>query len=636
MFDKFFNKIKTYGEKIQNFESVLSSEQLNFVEILEKNVRLEKEIADRTEELYHANKSILTLKHIWSTMNSSEPLSEVLRTIADGMTKDLGYLHAIIFQSFGKAGNEYLKIREASDEEYAAKVKGIVNINPEDIYIPYKIENNPLIKCITTNEIVEVEHATELLEGFALFLPDEHKKAIEKLFSGKAISIIPIIFQDKIFGCMLVISIRSEISDIEKNFLGLFAKQIELAVTIADLFQTIKEQAITDGLTGLYNRRHFDQCLANETKRSLRLKQPFTLITLDLDHLKAINDNYGHSVGDAAIVGIAQILKQNARSIDLPSRFGGEEFGIVLPGIDLDGGLIAAERMRSAIENTTIEGAGRITASIGVGTFLTHTDNVEELLELVDQAMYRAKRNGRNQVQVAQPWDENIWKRQALDSLVSLLSRQMMPINQNLAMELIEKLRNTNLNDKNVDEIIFLVVDEFVNIYKPHYQRGNIKEKMEMIEYIAKELNISQEDIGKYKMAAMVYDIGNVMLPESILLKEGPLDEGERKKLLKHPLVAAKEILAPIGTASNIVALIEHWNENYDGSGYPGILKGDDIPVGTSILVAVNAYFALISPRPYRKAFDKQAALEILNQDEGKKWSPKVIEIINRLILAKK
>jgi len=632
IFSKFFNKIKNYKEIVNEFETAVSAESLSFSQIMEKNAALELEIAQRVEELQQANKSILTLQNIWSTMNSSDPLNEVLKTIAQGMTQNLGYQNAVIFQLYGKNQEAYLKIREKAFSENNNDLKKLLDSIASDFSISIRNKNNALIRTITDKEIKIIRRYDDLFIGTDLHTNKELAAKFKDALVDNALVLIPIIFQKKIFGALSVTSPRKDLSDTELNFLNLFAKQIELAVTIADLFQTIKQQAITDGLTGLYNRRHFDQCITNEAKRSIRLKQPFTLISLDLDHLKVINDNYGHSAGDAAIIGIANALKQNARVIDIPSRFGGEEFGIILPGVDIDGGKVAAERLRATIENTPIEGIGKITASIGVGTLLTHTDNVQELLELVDQAMYRAKRNGRNQVQIAQAWDENIWKRQALDSLIHLLSQRMIPLDEHLTEELIEKLKNTNTSDKNIDDIIFLVVDEFVNIYKPYYQKGNIKDKIDLIVSISKKLEIPQEDIDKFKMAAMVYDISNVMLPESILLKNGPLSETEKTEIINHPISAAKEILAPVGTASNIIALLEHWNEFYDGSGVPGVLKGDEIPIGTAILVAINAYFALTSQRPYRKAFSKTEAIQILSDGSGKKWNPEVINILKQIV----
>lgn len=631
MINKIFNKLKNFGNQIQELETSVTGERKNFMEVFERNLILEKEIAERTEELGQANKSILTLKHIWSTMNSSEPLSEVLKTIVDGMADNMGYLHCFIFQVYGNDKGEYLKIRDAAKNKFAEKVKDTIDAPLESFCIP--LDDNSLMgQAIKECDIKTVNSLSSIFKNSVPQLDEKVINKLDKLFSNRSVSVLPIISQDRPFGCMVVVSIRSEMSDTEKNFLSLFAGQIELAVTIADLFETIREQAITDGLTGLYNRRHFDQCLAIEAKRARRMKQPFSLITLDLDHLKVINDTYGHSAGDAAICSIGDLLKKNARSMDLPSRFGGEEFGIVLPGVDVDGGLLAAERLRSAIETTPVEGVGKITASIGVATFLKHSEDLEELLELADQAMYRAKRSGRNQVQLAQAWDENIWKRQALDSLIRILSKQEIPIDQDLAESLNEKLKAKNAEDKDVDDLIFYVVDEFTKVYNHVYQKGYTKEKIDIAVKIAQKLNLNEEDIVKIKMAAMVYDIGNMLLPESILLKPGPLDDSERREVQKHPIVAAKEILDPMSTAKNIITLIEHLNENYDGSGYPGKLRGESIPIGTRVLVVVDSYFALVSERPYRKAYTSEEAIKILEEGSGYKWDGKIVDLFKTVI----
>ncbi|MFA6988900.1 MAG: diguanylate cyclase [Candidatus Gastranaerophilaceae bacterium] len=636
MLNKFLKKIKNFTSKVNEIETNVSGERKNFMEIFERNLMLEEEIAERTDELSQANKSILTIKHIWSTMNSAEPLSEVLKTIVKGMTEDLGYLQCFIFQVFSNEEEKYLKIREIAKNKFTEKIRESLHASPECFCISMKNTDNIIVSALNDAEIKNSNTFSSIFKGIKPALNSDQLEEIDKMFTNRSISVLPIISQEKPFGCLVVVSIRNEIMDTEKNFLSLFAGQIELAVTIADLFETIREQAITDGLTGLYNRRHFDQCLISEAKRAIRLNQPFTLITLDLDRLKVINDTFGHSAGDSAICIIGDVLKRNARSIDIPARFGGEEFGLVLPGIDVEGGIVAAERLRVAIESARLDGVGQVTASIGVGTFLKHSSNLEEYLELVDQAMYRAKRNGRNQVQLAQAWDENIWKRQAIDSLMNLLSKNTIPIDRNLAESLNEKLRNINVLDKNVDELIFCIVDDFTSAYKNSYNRGSIKQKIELIVKIAQEYNLHQEEIDKIKMAAMVYDLSNMLLPEDILLKPGPLSDGERSQVQKHPIVASKEILEPIGTASNIISFIEHWNENYDGSGHPGRLKGEEIPIGTRILVVVDAYFALICERPYRKSYSIEETIKILEEGVNKKWDGKIVMLLKEIVYSAK
>ena len=204
--------------------------------------------------------------------------------------------------------------------------------------------------------------------------------------------LVPLTSKHIHFGSLIVFSSRESATENELNFLNLFARQIELAITIADLFQAVKEQAVTDGMTGLYNRRYFEEFIKKEAIRSDRQNQKFTVIGLDLDNLKNINDTYGHNYGDIAIKAIAEVLKSNARAIDIAARMGGEEFNLVLPGVDSKGGLVAAERIKKAIQAVKLEKIGKITASLGVATYFEHSDDTDELLELADQAMYEDKR----------------------------------------------------------------------------------------------------------------------------------------------------------------------------------------------------------------------------------------------------
>ena len=160
--------------------------------------------------------------------------------------------------------------------------------------------------------------------------------------------------------------------------------------------------AVTDPLTGLYNRAYFHEALGVEFRRAQRYKHPMTLVLLDLDHFKQVNDNLGHTAGDQALREVSLRLRQTARSTDVVARHGGEEFAMILPETDLEHGLIAAERFRAAVDGATVEGArgGRrsLTISIGVGCFPVHASSMSELMELTDAALYMAKRTGRNRV----------------------------------------------------------------------------------------------------------------------------------------------------------------------------------------------------------------------------------------------
>ena len=403
-----------------------------------------------------------------------------------------------------------------------------------------------------------------------------------------------------------------------------------MAITIAGLFEEVKAQAVTDSLTGLYNRRYFEEYLNKEVRRALRQKQPFSIIGLDLDHLKEINDKYGHAYGDLAIKTVANVLKKNARAIDTAARMGGEEFNVILPGVESEGAMIAAERIRKALEEENLDTIGHITASIGVATFLEHSDNIEDILELTDQAMYTSKRNGRNRVTLAKPISETSWQEVAINAFTDILSRHNIPINSDLTEEIKEKLKNKE--NEIPKEMLYSVADMLTQSYNPLHHKGTVKSKVLLAVSLAKRFDMSKDDIDKLKIAMLLYDIGNLMLPQELLQKTTPLTEEERNHIKEHPLIAAREILQPISYIQDVIPIIEHHHENWDGSGYPSKIAREEIPMTSQIILIVDAYFALTEPRAYRAELTPKQAIEIIKQDAGKKWNTALVQEFVSLI----
>jgi len=635
-FENFSKKLKTFKDKVNVLEDTVLDERKRFKNIFERNLLLEREITERTDELNQANKSLLTLKHIWSTMNSAEPLSEVLSTVINGLSDELGYLYCFVFQVYNFESGTRLKIRAANENNFSAKMHDILESSIFSYDIPINNEENIIVKALKHKEIVNTRSFKSLFNGATPEIEDEKLQAIDNLLGNRAISILPIVVQGDPFGCLITISIRSEIGNTEKNFLSLFAGQIELAVTIANLFEQIKKQAITDGLTGLYNRRHFDQCLTAEVERAVRLSQPFTLITLDLDHLKRINDNYGHSVGDEAIKQIGVVLKKNARSVDIASRFGGEEFAVILPGIDVEGGYVAAERLRVAIAESQIKDNIPISASIGVATFLKHTESIAELLEMADQAMYSAKKNGRNRVEIACKQEETDWQHLIVNTFVELLVKQQIPA----ASQIVKDIQSNKIQNDNLLEIIKCIYYSLSQTCSGQFQNKSIDDKLEMAGKLAEKFDMNENEIEKLKVACVLQNIGNLLVPEKILTKPGPLTKDERKQVLENPILAAKEILRPLKSTGFIINIIEHHHEHWDGTGYPSILSGENIPKGSRILFVIDAYYAMINDRPYRTALSPEKAFEILINGAGTVWDSHVVDkfiaLQKQLIASKK
>ena len=220
--------------------------------------------------------------------------------------------------------------------------------------------------------------------------------------SSQSMIAAPLLHENRLVGLLMVHqcdSVRTWDSS-EIQLVAAIADQVAIAITHAHLFAQVKHQAITDGLTGLYNHIYFKNRLCEEIRLAKRKNTSCSLLMIDLDKLKLINDKFGHPVGDAAIRQIGAILKTLLRSGDTAARYGGEEFAIILPETSLLEAALIADRLCSQIRNTPVPGLGRITTSIGVASYPKHAMEMAELIENADKALYVAKNSGRDQVRL--------------------------------------------------------------------------------------------------------------------------------------------------------------------------------------------------------------------------------------------
>ena len=623
----FFDKFNEVRKKISEVEENLYHGKQDFLEIYERNLQLEQEIEERTRELNIANKRMLTLQNILDMMNSAKPLHNVLDTIVNSIQGELGYIHSSIMRKEQDNKGLYLAVAAEAVNETIKRADNILETPIQARRLAY-LPDGMFAMALENKKIIQ---SRDIRSSLKAIMPDVEDTVIDKILTDKSIRsiiVIPLYAMEKAFGVFCVFSSREELAESETDFLSTFAQQIELAITIADLFEKVKAQAVTDGLTGLYNRRYFEEYLKKEVTRAKRINQPFSIIGLDLDFLKKINDKYGHAYGDLAIKTIADVLKSNARSIDTAARMGGEEFNIILPGVKSDGAMIAAERIRKAIENTNLEKIGNITASIGVATFLEHSDNIDEILELTDQAMYLSKRNGRNRVTLAKPIDETSWQELAVSAFLDILGKRKIPLSEDFKNDLSAKLVSTEPQS----EVLYSVADLLTQVYNPLHVQGGVKLKVLAAVSLAKRFDLSKEEIDNLRIAMLLYDIGNLLVPQEIFRKTAPLTDEEKNSIKEHPVIAAKKILNPISYIQEIIPIIESHHENWDGSGYPANLSKDEIPVSSQIILIVDAFFALIEQRPYRDKMSPAEALELIKQDSGKKWDSALVNEFVALI----
>ena len=222
----------------------------------------------------------------------------------------------------------------------------------------------------------------------------DHSKAIP------SDAVVPLIYQGSFVGLLMV---RSDDpsrvwADNELLLLHTVADQLAVAVNQAHLFAQMQQQALTDGLTGCYNRRSFELQLERDLHLATRMRQPLSLVMLDLDHFKQINDQAGHDAGDVALRMLADTLRAELRAVDTAARFGGDEFVLILPQANHEGAQLVAERLRQRIEETIVPGFGRVTASFGVASFPAHASSRDTLVVAADRALYNSKNAGRNRI----------------------------------------------------------------------------------------------------------------------------------------------------------------------------------------------------------------------------------------------
>jgi diguanylate cyclase (GGDEF)-like protein/putative nucleotidyltransferase with HDIG domain len=379
------------------------------------------------------------------------------------------------------------------------------------------------------------------------------------------------------------------------------ASQAGILIENAQLYAEATIRANTDGLTGLYNHRHFHKCLELEIARGSRFGSIFSLIMLDVDLFKTYNDTYGHLAGDKVLRKIGNYIKGSIRTVDMAFRYGGEEFAIILPESQLDDAYMVAERIRKIIESNMASSAIPITISLGVANWPSDGLMKEEVIACADAALYRSKQTGRNRTCLS----SDILKPEIMVAGTELETRPK-------ALSIIYALAAT--------------VDA-----KDHRTYGHSKKVSDYAVALAQALGLPRDKIATIRAAGLLHDIGKIAIPDSILNKEGPLTEDEWEPVKAHPRLGV-EILRHVIDLINCLPAILHHHERYDGNGYPSGLKGENIPLEARILSIADAYDAITSPRPYHKQLSSQQALDELKRCAGTQFDPELVDIFCKTI----
>lgn len=439
-----------------------------------------------------------------------------------------------------------------------------------------------------------------------VMMPDmDGFEVCRKLKSDHRTASIPVIFIsakdqsiDKIKGLK-----TGAIDYVTKPFdAGELRARIGVVMRITELQRKILSLANTDELTGLLNRRHFFEVFERELLKAKIKGRELTIVMLDIDHFKYINDTYGHIAGDQILKKMGKILHENTYPLDIIARYGGEEFIILMPETSPEQAIQAAERLRETVGNHQWEiGGNRITVTISIGLFAANSrdiKNAEDVIKKADAAMYTAKKRGRNRLI---KWNQ-------LEGGAGIKKEEKTQIKdfrelQNKISALTDQLRSQAMSTISA---FAKAMSMAVNDPYMEYHSRNVKAYSTAI---SEELGLSDEMQERIGNSALLHDLGKIGIPNEILKKTGPLTPEEKQIIRQHP-IGSTQILIPTGFFPKELPIIRHHHERFDGTGYPDGLKGKQIEIGARIIAVADSFDSMTSEQIYCEPKTSEQALQ--------------------------
>ena len=361
---------------------------------------------------------------------------------------------------------------------------------------------------------------------------------------------------------------------------------------IAELETEIARLSARDPLVGsLLTLPAFRAQLDLDVQRAHRYRRPLALAVLDIDRFRRLNMARGHGAGDMVLTGVGGLLAASTRAHDLACRSGGDEFILMLPETHIDEARVVTERILVDLEGLETADQRGVSASVGVAAL--HDDDSDALLGRAHGALALARAEGGGRVKIS---DDAL----ADDAGGQAPAGATPEVVAALAQALEER-------DSYTGEHSGSVVD--------------------LTARVAEALALDSVEVKTIRSAALLHDIGKVGIPDEILHKPGPLDQREWEIMRQHPAIGER-ILRAIPGMGAVARIVRHEHERWDGTGYPDGLAGEAIPIGARIILACDAYHAMISNRPYRRAMNHHTAMSELTTNAGSQFDPKVVEAL--------
>ncbi len=418
----------------------------------------------------------------------------------------------------------------------------------------------------------------------------------------RSIVYLPLMIKEQSIGSLVVASRQPDAFSAKQiRLLEQVALQIATPIENSQLYARAEQRARVDELTGLFNRRHFEERLKEELGRHARQGDVFSIILIDLDGFKTYNDIYGHPSGDTLLGEIAKIITYSVRNADLVFRYGGDEFIVILPGTNMHDGKVVAERVREAIAIEMHKREIAVTCSIGLASYPSDGVIPGELVTVVDTALYFAKGTGGNRV---------------------YLSSKILS----------EPLDNAGVYARRNGLSAIYALVSTVEARDP-YTYGHSRRVNTYAVALAEAFGLTPDEVSRVSTAALLHDIGKIGVPDKVLNKKGKLTDDDWDAIKSHPRLGAN-IVSNVPHLVPCVSSILYHHERWDGGGYPEGLKGEEISIEARILAIADAFEAMTSARPYRPALPHDRVMDELRRCAGSQFDPKLVQVFIGIVEA--
>ncbi len=418
----------------------------------------------------------------------------------------------------------------------------------------------------------------------------------------RSVLYLPLVSAGSSIGALIVASRQPRAYSRRRiEFLEHLASEMTTPMENSRLYVRTREKTRVDELTGLFNRRYFDERLNEEVGFHTQHGHPFSLLMIDLDHFKMFNDIYGHRAGDELLRQAAGLIASSIRGNDQAFRYGGDEFAILLPGTDINPAGAVADRVRQQIEHHMHSASIGVTASIGFAGCPANGVTAGDLVTMADAALYHAKYHGRNRTSAA---------------------TDIQPASKSTPST---ETRGPNLA---VVYALMAVVDA-----RDHYTYAHSHTVRSHATALAKAVGSPADLVSRVGVAAMLHDIGKIGTRDSVLASGKAATPEEMGELQAHPRLGATIVASVPGLAECAPAILHH-HEHYDGSGYPDGLAGESIPLEARILAVADAFANMISERSRQPGLPWEEALEELKRHAGTRFDSIMVEAFVDAVVA--